>query len=67
MTPPCTPCQAIDCVLPNDFAYTIPRLPVLPSPVPPYGNDELTYCCPAGQTLTFTGTLPAWLTIGHRD
>lgn len=33
------------------------------SPVAPFTNAEVRWCCPDGETLSFTGTLPSWITI----
>lgn len=63
------PCQVIDCAVPDDLrVYSLNGLPPEPlPPVPPpdfkYSNLQITnnYC--PGSSVSFTGSLPSWLSI----
>jgi hypothetical protein len=63
------PCQVIDCAVPDDLrVYSLQGLPPEPlPPVPPpdfnYSNSQITnnYC--PGSSVSFTGSLPSWLSI----
>ncbi len=68
----CTPCKPLDCVNPNDYATynldgpaTYPGTPALP----PVGGEFLNvtvyfdHICGLTEILTFTGTLPSWITL----
>lgn len=67
----CEPCQIIACVVPKDLLqYSLqglppqPLPPAIPVPAPKFGNDAVYYDVPCeGGTLTFTGTLPGWITL----
>lgn len=58
-----TPCPALICEPPNDLSYSLQGLNNPLSPVAPFTNAEVRWCCPDGETLSFTGTLPSWITI----
>lgn len=59
-----TPCPALICTPPDDLlSYSLQGLTNQLRPVPPYTNAEVSWCCDAGLTLAFTGTLPDWITI----
>lgn len=62
----CIPCQVIICENPPDIAYNLEALPRVPlTPVAPvtFGNLAVQYCCPEGETMTYSETLPSWLSI----
>lgn len=62
----CRPCQEIVCKVPDDVrGYNLIGLP--PEPLPPVQgqihNQQVRYCCPEGQFISFTGTLLSWITV----
>jgi len=72
MSKPCIPCIKIDCVVEPDVnIYSLqglppqPLPPVIPVPAGDYSNSQVQFNpdCPEGSTLTFTGTLPSWISI----
>lgn len=62
----CLPCGTIDCVNPDDFdIYNLQdQLNPVPPPLP-FSNDAVFFVvnCGAGTILTYSGTLPGWITI----
>lgn len=58
-----TPCPALICTPPNDLSYSLQGLNNPLSSVAPFTNAEVRWCCPDGETMSFTGTLPSWITI----
>lgn len=67
-------CQAIDCAVPADLTlYSLQGLPPQPlTPITPptfnFFNEAVFYVvsCP-GQVLTFTGSLPTWITLDQNN
>lgn len=64
----CNPCQTLECALPSDFAYNNQTLPPveLPTIIPATIANSAVYYpveCASGETLTYGGTLPSWISI----
>ena len=63
---PCNPCGEIDCVIPSDYSlYDLEDC--IPGPTTnPFVNETVYFPitpCPPGETLSFSGTLPSWITL----
>ncbi len=70
----CQPCKALDCVNPDDYAtYNLDgpaTFPAVPVPAPTVVSESIlnqevyfAHACSLTETLTYTGTLPTWITL----
>lgn len=64
----CQPCKTLSCPPDDDYTYLLQDLPFV-EPDNRFSNSLVYFVheCPDGETLTFTGTLPGWITFDEAN